>query len=455
MDYTPEFVLNNVSEGKKVLTSIKHELRRCDKFQISVAFITEGGVSVLKALLKELENKNIPGEIITTNYLTFSQPRALKELNDLRNITLKMYDVDQAGIGFHTKGYIFKRNEIFRIIIGSSNMTTSALMANKEWNTKIVSTDQGEMAQQIVAEFNELWNSEYTLDFDEFYEKYKQKYDIIKKQREIAKKDKVTSIVKYSLKPNSMQVDFISNLRKIIESGENRALLISATGTGKTYASAFAMRELGFKRVLFLVHRGAIARQALDSFKNVFEDGKSMGMIGAGHKDYECDYIFAMVETLHKEEHLTRFKPDEFDCIVLDEAHHSPANTYQKVMEYFKPKLFLGMTATPDKREDKNTSKNVYELFNYQIAHEIRLQQAMEEDLLCPFHYFGIADIEMIGDFVLYETKNKPDKANGIGTKATPDNPDGFGTKATPDTTDGVGAKTKPTVNQNVAIPEN
>ena len=173
---------------------------------------------------------------------------------------------------------------------------------------------------------------------------------------------------------------------------------MTRAGTGKTYASAFAMRELGFKRVLFLVHRYTLAKQVLTSFRKVFEDKKSMGIVGAGYSDYEADYIFAMVETLHKADNLRKFDPEEFDCIVLDEAHHSPANTYQKVMEYFKPKLFLGMTATPDKRDDGDASRNVYELFHYQIAYEIRLQQAMEEDLLCPFHYFGISDISMITD---------------------------------------------------------
>lgn len=168
---------------------------------------------------------------------------------------------------------------------------------------------------------------------------------------------------------------------------------MTRAGTGKTYASAFAMRELGFKRVLFLVHRSTLAKQALTSFRKVFEDKKSMGIVGAGYLDYEADYIFAMVETLHKADNLRKF-----DCIVLDETHHSSANTYQKVMEYFKLKLFLGMTATPDKRDDGDASRNVYELVHYQIAYEIRLQQAMEEDLLCLFHYFGISDISMITD---------------------------------------------------------
>ena len=396
--YKPAFVSNNPEEGKKVISVIEDELMKCDQFQISVAFITMGGITPLLQTLKELEKRQIPGQILTTNYLNFSEPRALKKLQELSNVTLKMYDVDRADQGFHTKGYIFKKEEIYRIIIGSSNITSAALTKNKEWNTKIVSTEQGEIAMEIVKEFHQLWDSKYALFYDDFYENYKQKYEIIKKQRKIAKRDEIASTEKYKLEPNSMQVGFITNLRRIVDAGENRALLISATGTGKTYASAFAMRELGFKRVLFLVHRSILAKQALTSFRKVFEDKKSMGIVGAGYSDYDADYIFAMVETLHKEDNLRKFAPEEFDCIVLDEAHHSPANTYQKVMEYFKPKLFLGMTATPDKRDDGDASKNVYELFHYQIAYEIRLQQAMEEDLLCPFHYFGISDISVVTD---------------------------------------------------------
>ena len=357
-----------------------------------------GGIEPLLQTLKELEKKHIPGQILTTNYLNFSEPKALEKLHALQNITLKMYDVESAEEGFHTKGYIFKKEEIYRIIIGSSNMTKSALTTNKEWNTKIISTEQGEVAGEIIKEFDDLWHSSYALEFDTFYENYKEKYNIIKRQREIAKQEQVTSLEKYKLQPNSMQVGFISNLRKILESGEKRALLISATGTGKTYASAFAMRELGFKRVLFLVHRGQLARQTKKSYEKVFANTVSMGLVGAGYHDYNKDYIFATVQTLNKDEHLMEYKPDAFDCIVLDEAHHTSADTYQKVMKYFTPKLWLGMTATPDKRDDNIAGRNIYEIFHYQIAYEIRLQQAMEENLLCPFHYFGISDIAMLGD---------------------------------------------------------
>lgn len=396
--YRPQFVSNNHKEGKKVLSSVEDELLACDQFQISVAFITMSGITPLLQTLKELEKKNIPGEILTTNYLNFSEPRALKKLNELQNLTLKMYDVEAAKEGFHTKGYIFKKEEIYRIIIGSSNITSAALTYNREWNTKIVSTEDGEMAREIVQEFDSLWNSKYALDFDTFYESYREKYKIIKHQRDVAKLDDITSIEKYKLEPNSMQVGFIKNLRKIQEAGERKALLISATGTGKTYASAFAMRELGFQRVLFLVHRNQIAKQAKKSFRKVFSGQVSMGLVTGKYQEYDKDFIFATIQTLSKEENLQRYEKTAFDAIVIDEAHHSAANSYKKVLDYFEPKLWLGMTATPDKRDDNLEGRNIYEIFNHQIAYEIRLQDAMEEDLLCPFHYFGITDLDIIAD---------------------------------------------------------
>ena len=394
----PQFISNNYKERKKVLSSIEDELLACDEFKISVAFITLSGITPLLQTLKELEKKNIPGKILTTNYLNFSEPKALEKLYSLKNVEIKMFDSENSGEGFHTKGYIFRKEEIYRIIIGSSNMTGNALKHNYEWNTKIVSTTEGEISKNIIEEFDRLWASRYSENYEEFISEYRERYRIIKHQREIAKSEELVSLDKFKLQPNSMQVGFIANLRRIIETGENRALLISATGTGKTYASAFAMRELGFKRVLFLVHRGQLARQSKKSYEKVFSKSVSMGLVGAGYSDYDADYIFATVQTLSRDEHLLQYASDHFDAICLDEAHHVPADTYQKVMKHFTPKLWLGMTATPDKRDDNIEGRNVYELFDYQIAYEIRLQQAMEENLLCPFHYFGITDLSIIGD---------------------------------------------------------
>ena len=399
--YRPQFISNNYREGRKVFSSIENELLSCEEFSISVAFITMGGITPLLQTLRELECRGIPGRILTTDYLAFSDPKALRILANFKNIELKMFVTENAKEGFHTKGYIFKKKEIYRMIVGSSNMTLSALTKNREWNTKIVSTDQGEYAQNLVSEFEQLWNAEESLSFEQFIESYTNLYTknkLIKKQRETARQEEIPSLEMYRLQPNSMQIGFINNLRTMYEAGEERALLISATGTGKTYASAFAARELEFKRVLFLVHRHQIAKQALKSYRKVFGGQASMGMVTGSRQDYDADIVFATVQTLSKEETLQRYQKDTWDLIIIDEAHHSSAGSYKKIMDYFTPKLWLGMTATPDKRDDNLEGKNIYEIFNHQIAYEIRLQDAMEEDLLCPFHYFGITDLEVVSD---------------------------------------------------------
>ena len=396
-EFKPQFLTNDYKKGIKVLTTIEEELNRCDSFSISVAFITMSGIAGLLQTLKELEEKNIHGRILTTDYLMFSEPKALDKLSSFKNIELKMYRTKYSQDGFHTKGYIFKEEEVYKIIIGSSNFTANALTRNKEWNTKLISGEKGDFAQYINSEFDYLFNSDYSLPYSEFIEEYRIQYNIIQTQRKIAKQSDSPSLEQYNLKPNSMQVSFISNLENIVSDNQNKALLISATGTGKTYASAFAMREMNYKRVLFLVHRNQLALQARQSYEKVFGKTKTMGLVGNGYRDYDSDYVFATRDTLSRDEHLYHYKPNDFDCIILDEAHHSAAQSYQKIMNYFKPELWLGMTATPDKRE-YGEEKNIYEIFDYQIAYEIRLQQAMEEDLLCPFHYYGISDLKMISD---------------------------------------------------------
>ena len=379
---------------------------RCDSFAISVAFITRGGITPLLQTLQELERRGVPGRILTTDYLSFSDPVALDTMASLSNIELRMYQTERAGNGFHTKGYIFRKSEEYRFIIGSSNLTQDALTRNMEWNTKIVSTDKGEMVNSVLMEFEKLWNTtEYTKSYAEFIEEYRRKYEekqlfnkMVAEQKRIAKSEFIPSVEAYTLQPNSMQRAFIYNLLELRSKGVDKALLISATGTGKTYASAFAMREMGFKRVLFLVHRNQIAKQAKASFERVFGSRIKTGLVSGIKHDYEADFVFATVQTLSKQENLERFPRDYFDACIYDEAHHTSAGSYKRVMDYFSPEFTLGMTATPDKRDDNIEGRNIYEIFDHNIAYEIRLQQAMDEDLLCPFHYFGITDLAMISD---------------------------------------------------------
>lgn len=392
--FKPQFVSNNYKEGRKVLSTIENELLRCDTFFISVAFITMSGLTPLLQTLRVLEEKGIPGKILTTDYLNFTEPKALEKLASLSNIELKMYNTKEAGEGFHTKGYIFKEEEVYRIIVGSSNMTMGALTKNKEWNTKIISTEQGEYANRILEEFNDLWNSSSAREFEEFIEGYKVNYEVIKKQKAIAKQAEITSLEQYKLQPNKMQVAFIANLRKIYKEGKERALLISATGTGKTYASAFALRDKNPKKALFLVHREQIAKQAIRSYKNVFGNAKTFGLLSGTSKDYETEYLFSTMQMMAKQETLERFSREEFDTIIIDEVHRAGSESYKRIMEYFTPNFWLGMTASPDRTD----GFDIYELFDHNIAYEIRLQQALEENLLCPFHYFGITDLEIDGE---------------------------------------------------------
>ena len=411
--YRPEFVSNDYTQGKKVSVAIERELRHCDAFYISVAFITEGGVAPLKQVLAELRDKGIPGKILTTSYLTFTEPKALKTLADLSNVEVRVYDsTDEGASGFHTKGYIFKEEEIYRFIVGSSNMTASAFSVNKEWNTKLVSTSDGELLKQMMTEFEVLWNSEHTYAVEDFIEDYEVRYKLIKEQKKNAAKEQTVDLQAYKLKPNKMQARFVNNFRNLLESNEHRGLLVSSCGSGKTYASAFALRETRQKKVLFLVHREQIAKQALKSYKRVFGSNRTYGLLSGTEKNFTQDYIFSTMQTMAKDEIMQKFLPDHFDTIVVDEVHRAGANSYQKIMSYFKPNFYLGMTASPERMD----GFDIFALFDHNIAYEIRLQQALEQNLLCPFHYYGITDLIIDG-----ETINEKEDFNQLTCSARVD----------------------------------
>lgn len=396
--YRPEFISNNYKLGKKVLVSIEEELQKCEEFCISVAFITKSGITPLLQTLKELEKKQIPGKILTTDYLTFSEPEALEKLARLRNIELRMFAATSETGGFHTKGYIFRRDEIYRIIIGSANMTLSAVTKNKEWNTRIVSTEQGEIARAVLQEFDELWQDEHTLAYEAFIESYRTAYvkeKMIRGQKRQARSEPVVALENYRLKPNKMQAAFVKNVMELRKQQVDRALLLSSTGTGKSFASAFMLREMCAKRALFLVHREQIARQTMKSYQRVFGSSKTYGLLSGNSREWNADFVFATMQTMTKEEVFSRYDSGAFDVIILDECHHAGAKSYQRILQYFQPEFWLGMTASPD-----TSQYDIYSLFNHQIAYEIRLQQALEEDLLCPFHYFGITELSIDGEVI-------------------------------------------------------
>lgn len=395
--YRPQFVSNDPKAGRKVLASIEDELSSCEEFCISVAFIKRAGLEPLLQVLKNLEERGIPGKILTTDYYAFNDPDALDCLEGLKNIELRMY-AESGRDGFHTKGYIFRSGEIYRFIVGSSNITRRALTVNKEWNTRLISTAHGEYARDILQEFQALWNSRRTSRYEDCKEEYLKRYKEEKEKKKAARIEHAVVSDEYHLEPNRMQMEFVNNLRKIRAAGEERAMLISSTGTGKTFAAAFAVKDQKPKRILFLVHRERILKQAKKSFQRVLGSEKKMEILSGNEKDFEkikqADLVFSMMNMMAKDDVRRQFDADAFSMIIIDEVHRAASNSYQKIMNYFKPEFWLGMTASPDRPD----GFDIYKLFHNNIAYEIRLQQALENDLLCPFHYFGITDLEIDGE---------------------------------------------------------
>lgn len=391
-EYKPQLIVNNTTSTarKKVLTTIQEELNNCKEFWFSVAFITKSGVASLINTLIDLESKGIKGKILVSQYLNFTQPEALKTLLKFKNIESRI----AVSGDFHAKGYLFKKEDCYSLMIGSSNLTQNALSKNKEWNLKISATTDSYIIHNAISEFQYEFDEAILID-----EKFIEQYNIIySKTYDTLAKNHISILQTQLIQPNFMQKEALLSLMNLRNIGKTKALLISATGTGKTYLSAFDIKAVNPKRVLFVVHRLGIAEKALETYKNVFQNSKSMGLYSGNSISANADFIFSTVQTFSRDKHLKSFSPDHFDYIVIDETHRAAANSYQKIMNYFKPSFLLGMTATPERTD----GLDIFELFDHNIAYEIRLHSAMEEDMLSPFHYYGVADVS-VNDKILNE----------------------------------------------------
>lgn len=385
--YLPKILTNNKVKQTKVLDSVLYELERCDEFSFSVAFITNSGVACLIDALKKLEAKKIKGRIIASQYQNFTEPRALERLIALTNVDVRIV-TDQ---NFHAKGYLFykkdqenQEKDEYTMIVGSSNLTQTALSENQEWNVKLKSGKDGYLLWQMISEFNETF-----LNATEVNKAWIETYEKIYKDYQFGWNNIKTGIEQFEkINPNKMQIEALAGIEALRLQGKNKGLLISATGTGKTYLSAFDVKRMQPNRFLFVVHREIIADEARKSFAKVLGSEVKTGMYTGGNKTDE-PYLFATVQTLSKEENLKSFEKNEFDYIVIDEAHRSGAATYKRILDHFEPKFLLGMTATPERTD----GEDIFTLFDHNIAYEIRLHQALKEKMLVPFHYHGIRDI--------------------------------------------------------------
>ena len=389
---SPQLVNND--DQSKIWFTLRQELMSCTSFTWAVAFISENMLVPFKLVMSELAKKGVNGTLITGTYLGFNSPKVFKELMKIPNLEVRLSE----EAGFHAKGYIFNHEDYQTILIGSANFTRSALLKNCEWGLKVTSHENGQLVAEVNDQIeNNLSNS--LILTSSWIKEYEQNWQPVKKAAylPLGKAKKIL--------PNQMQKAALANLNALVKEQAKKALVVSATGTGKTYLGAFAVKEYKPKKFLYLVHREQIAKKALESFYRVIGGKKSdYGLLTGNKHDFDKKYLFGTVQTVSQEQILEQLDPEEFDYILIDEAHRVAAPTYQKILNHFAPKFLLGMTATPE-RMDK---QNIYEIFDYHLAYEIRLKDALNDQMLTPFHYVGVEDYT-VGNHVISETSKLKD----------------------------------------------
>ncbi|WP_323595453.1 DEAD/DEAH box helicase [Aliarcobacter butzleri] len=376
--------MNNLVTNNEItnfFNNITELLDNCESFCFNVAFINFSGIQLLLDSFKKLEEKNIKGKILTSTYLNFTQIKALEKIKKFKNIELKIYDCEVSNIGFHSKSYIFEFKDDYKILIGSSNITASAFKSNIEWNVKTITKKDDIFLKDVLNEFETLWKNSIDVD-DNFLTSYS---NFLNTQNKEFKAFSFNQI-----KTNFMQEKALEKLENLRKKGENKALIIAATGTGKTYLSAFDVKRFKAKTILFLVHRENILIKAKQSFEEILPRINSFGLYTGNKKEQDKNYLFSTIQTMSST--FSDFSQDFFEYIIIDEAHHVTSPSYKKILDYFKPKFLLGLTATSN-RMDGNS---IYEIFDENIALDIRLNEALENNLIVPFHYYGISDIQSI-----------------------------------------------------------
>ena len=394
-----EFLSNvNIS----FLNKIKSNLKKCKSFSFSVSFIKKAGLVLLEREIEEALDRGAKGRIITSTYQNFTDIGSLEQFYAWQ----KEYDNFECHLdyecfgdnGFHTKGYLFEYDDSIEFIVGSSNITRFALLKNFEWNVSLISKDNLDSYNDALIEFKLIWNKTLELD-TKLIEKYRLQLDYAIEKWDM---DYVNAM-DAKINPNSMQRKALRELRRYRDTGVKKALIISATGSGKTYLAAFDARNFGAKRLLYIVHRESILKDAKDSFVKVFGAERTYGFYTGNENSLEADFIFAISNMLGR--HLDSFKKDEFNYIIYDEVHHVVAETGKKIFEYFEPEFILGLTATPERMDNQD----IFTLFDQNVPFELRLRDAINNDLVVPFHYYGIRD-----QLVDYSSKDKMTIAKNI-----------------------------------------
>lgn len=406
IDYNTITTSNSITGDKDhIYPKLKQSFKTATTIDIIVSFLMESGVKLLLQDLKEALNRGVKIRILTGNYLKITQPQALyllkSELKD--KVDLRFYN--NPNKSFHPKAYMFHNPIDSEIYIGSSNISRGALTSSIEWNYRFLKSTAPNDFKVFYDTFEDLFNNHSLIITDEVLKDYSKQWtrpNIYKDiEKEESKEDNVINI----FEPRGAQIEVLYSLEKSREEGFDKGLVVAATGIGKTYLSAFDSAK--YNKILFVAHREEIIKQAAQSFKNV-RNSDDIGFFYSNQKDTKNSFIFALVQTLGKEQYLNEeyFSKDYFDYIIVDEFHHAVSSNYKKIIDYFTPKFLLGLTATPERLD----SKDVFALCDYNMVYEVRLKDAINKGWLVPFRYYGIYDETVNYEHIDYKNGKYDDK---------------------------------------------
>lgn len=376
--------MGNVITNDKVtlLKSLQAAMKRAEEIKLVVSFVVESGVRLLLPDLKAALARKAAVQILTSRYLNVTEPSVLYLLKDQLGPKADIRIYESGNIAFHPKTYIFIGGDSGEVYVGSSNPSRSGLVDGIEWNYRLLSQHSPDDFKEFIANFDRLFAQARPID-DEWLKEYSLAW---KRPRWLG----VPSMAEAhadEIFPRGAQIEALHYLERSRAEGFRRGMVVMATGVGKTYLAAFDSRK--FRRILFVAHREEILRQAFSTYEKVVPY-KTKGFFNAEEKNTTADIIFASVQTLGQEKYLqpAYFKPDHFDYVVIDEFHHVAAQSYRRIVDYFKPSFLLGLTATPFRMDNQD----IYQFCEDNVVYEINLQEAINKDYLVPFHYYGIYD---------------------------------------------------------------